>query len=132
MSWFYGEDIVTDIPDKMIGFVYHIENLSNNKKYIGKKNFYFAKTKIVKKKKKKIKIESDWKEYYGSNAKLLEDVDKCGRENFKRIILHFCESKGVMGYLELKEQIKHCVLESEDYYNDWIMCRIRGSHLKKL
>ena len=40
--WFYNNESVENIPEGMVGFVYCITNLSNNKKYIGKKNFYFS------------------------------------------------------------------------------------------
>jgi len=51
-------------------------------------------------------------------------------DNFKREILHLCKSKGVCGYLEAKEQFVNSVLENDDYYNTWIMVRVRKSHLK--
>ena len=112
------------------GFVYIITNLSNNKKYIGKKFFYSSKTKQVKGKKKKIKVSSDWKDYYGSNNELKNDIELLGKELFKREIIHLCKSKGDCGYLEAKEQFVRHVLETDDYYNTWIMVRVRKSHLK--
>ena len=40
MSWKYnGEDFI-EIKNKMEGFVYIITNLTNHKKYIGKKHFW--------------------------------------------------------------------------------------------
>jgi len=112
------------------GFVYQITNLTNGRKYIGKKFFYSAKTKQVKGKKKKIKVFSDWQTYYGSSAELAKDVLSLGNENFAREILHLCHSKGECGYLEAKEQFIRGVMESEDYYNTWIMVRVRKSHIK--
>jgi hypothetical protein len=53
-----------------------------------------------------------------------------GHENFSREILHLCRSKGECGYLEAKEQFIRGVMESEDYYNTWIMVRVRKSHIK--
>ena len=67
-------------------------------KYIGKKNFYFSKTKQVKGKKKRIKVESDWKEYYGSNKTLAEHVSLFGENKFIREIIHLCYTKGEMTY----------------------------------
>ena len=55
------------------GFVYLITNLENNRKYIGKKLLKRSKTRQVKGKKKRTLVESDWKEYYGSNKELMED-----------------------------------------------------------
>ena len=48
-----GEVFDSEQIDKYVGFVYLITNLTNKKKYIGKKLFQFSKTKQVKGKKKK-------------------------------------------------------------------------------
>jgi len=37
MQWKYNGNLVEEIADQYIGFVYIITNLTNNKKYIGKK-----------------------------------------------------------------------------------------------
>ena len=51
----------------LAGFVYLLTNKVNGKKYIGKKLFFSAKSKQVKGKKKKFKVESNWHpEYRGS------------------------------------------------------------------
>jgi hypothetical protein len=101
-----------------------------NEKYIGKKTFGAFKYKQVNNKRKKIRVESDWKKYYGSSPKIKDDVKALGHENFKREILHLCKSKSMQSYLELREQIDRRVLESNDYYNDWIMVRVRKSNVK--
>jgi len=131
LNWQYeGKDFTDDLIGDNYGFVYQIKNLTNNKMYIGKKFFYSAKTKQVKGKKKKYKAPSDWQTYYGSSDTLKQDVLQLGHENFSREILHLCQSKGECGYLEAKEQFVRGVMESDDYYNSWIMVRIRKSHLK--
>ena len=131
LSWQYNEkDFTEDLIGDNYGFVYQITNLTNNRKYIGKKFFYSTKTKQVKGKKKKLKVPSDWQTYYGSSDTLKQDVLQYGPENFKREIIHLCKSKGVCGYLEAKEQFINNVLESDDYYNTWIMVRVRKSHIK--
>ena len=137
--WLYKDVEVKTLPDDCVGFVYIIVNLKTNRKYVGKKLAKFSKTtyktvvlKNGKKKKKKIrsKIDSDWKDYYGSSKELNEDVEKLGTENFKREILFFCKSKAECSYVESREQFSRKVLESDDYYNNNIMCRIHGSHIK--
>jgi hypothetical protein len=131
-NWTYKEKEFAseDILD-YYGYVYIIENLITHKQYVGKKLFYSQKTKTVKGKRKKYKIESEWKDYYGSNLELMVDVEKLGPENFKREIIHLCKSKGECSYLEAKEQFCRGVMESDNFYNGWIMVRVRKSHLKK-
>jgi hypothetical protein len=127
--WLYENVVFEQIPEGIVGFVYCITNLTNSRKYLGKKNFYFSKTKTVKGKKKRFKVESDWRDYYGSNKELNADVTLLGKENFKREILKLCKSKGEFGYYEAKYQFENNVLESDDWYNSWIMVRIHKKHL---
>lgn len=129
--WLYEEKQFEEIPEKAVGFVYIITNTVSGKRYIGKKLFTKSKTKQVKGKRKRTRVESDWREYFGSNKELLHDVDTIGREHFKRDIVHICYSKGQCSYYEAKLQFEHGVLEKpEEFYNTWIMCRIHRKHLK--
>ena len=139
MSWYYQETLVETLPEECIGFVYCITNSITGRKYIGKKLAKFAKTtyKTVKlkngtKKKKRIrsKIDSDWREYYGSNDQLNKDVEQLGAENFHREIIYYCTSKAECSYIEAREQFSRRVLESDDYYNGQIAVRVHGSHIK--
>ena len=139
MTWTHKGQIVNELPEDCIGFVYIITNLVNNRKYIGKKLAKFSKTtyKTVKlkngtKKKKKIrsKIDSDWQTYYGSNDELNKDVTQLGTEKFQREILYYCKSKAECSYIEAREQFTNKVLESADYYNGQISVRVHGSHIK--
>ena len=139
MSWYYQNTIVEALPEVCIGFVYCITNNITGRKYIGKKLSKFSKTtyKTVKlkngtKKKKRIKskIDSDWREYYGSNDQLNKDVEQIGRENFTREIIYYCTSKAECSYIEAREQFSRRVLESDDYYNGQIAVRVHGSHIK--
>jgi hypothetical protein len=131
LNWTYnGKDFTEDLVGNNYGFVYQITNLTNGRKYIGKKFFYSAKTKQVKGKKKKYKASSNWQTYYGSSDNLTKDVLQLGHENFKREILHLCLTKGECGYLEAKEQFRNNVLETDNYYNSWIMVRVRKDHIK--
>ena len=138
--WLHQDQIVNELPEDCVGFVYLITNLTNNRKYVGKKLAKFSKTtyKTVKlkngtKKKKKIrsKIDSDWQEYYGSSNELSADVATLGKENFKREILYYCRSKAECSYIEAREQFDRKVLESTDYYNGQISVRVHGSHILK-
>ena len=140
MSWTYQNEIVETLPEECVGFVYLITNVISGRKYIGKKLAKFAKTsyKVVKlkngtKKKKKIrsKIDSDWREYYGSSDALTKDIDSLGKENFTREILYYCNSKAQCSYIEAREQFTNKVLESSDWYNGHIAVRVHGSHILK-
>ena len=133
LTWTYnGADFTEEQIQDNYGFVSLITNTQTGKKYIGKKFFYSSKTKVLKGKKKKIKVSSDWKNYYGSSAEVTKDVLQLGQENFSREIIYLCKSKGECGYLEAKEQFVKGALESDNYYNTWIMVRVRKSHIKGL
>jgi hypothetical protein len=139
MTWTYQGQVVNELPEDCVGFVYNITNTTSGRQYIGKKLAKFSKTtyKTVKlkngtKKKKKIrsKIDSDWQEYYGSSVELTADIEKLGKENFSREILHYCKSKAETSYVEAREQFDRKVLESTDYYNGQISVRVHGSHIR--
>lgn len=133
MNWIYqGRELTPEEITKYPAFVYLIVNLTNNKKYIGKKLTTKAGYKTVAGKRKRLRLQSDFMDYYGSNEELQNDVKVLGSENFRREILHFCRTKSEASYLELREQIDNRVLESDDYYNSWIMCRVRKAHIGKI
>ena len=131
--WLYqGKDFDESLIGDNVGFVYMIENIFTKKKYIGKKLFTSTRTKKVKGKtrRRKVKKQSDWQTYWSSSNILKEDVKLLGEHNFTREILHLCKTKGTCSYLELKEQVLHGALESENFYNDQIYVRIHRSHLR--
>jgi len=139
MSWYYNNELITELPETCVGFVYLITNTVSGRMYIGKKLAKFSKTtyRVVKlkngtKKKKKIrgKIDSDWMEYYGSSDELLKDIAQLGQENFRREVLFYCNSKAETSYIEAREQFTRRVLESDQYYNGQISVRVHGSHIK--
>lgn len=132
MSWIYEGTLLEEVDPSYIGFVYLITNKSNGRQYIGKKLLNFKKTKVVKGKKKKFTVESDWKTYYGSSEELKADVILHGEDNFERKVLKFCKSKGECSYYEAKYQFEYDVLlEPDKFYNSWISVRVRRSHLVK-
>ena len=139
MTWTYQGKIVEELPEDCVGFVYIIVNVVTGKKYIGKKLAQFSKTtyktvklKNGKKKRQKIrgKIESDWREYWSSSDELKKDIESLGQENFTREILFYCKSKSECTYIEARTQFERKVLESDEYYNGQISCRIHQSHIK--
>ena len=129
MEWEYKGKQFTDTAN-FVGFVYIITNRIDNRRYIGKKLFWFVKTKKTKGKNKRIKVESDWLTYWSSSEELKADVSRLGEKNFKREIIHLCKNKGTLNYLEAKEQFLNNVLEEEGWYNGYIMCRCNRSHVK--
>lgn len=120
-----------DIGDH-VAFVYRITNLTNGRMYIGKKKFFFTRTKPPlkgKTRKRKIKKESDWKTYWGSNQELIDDVKALGEDKFKRTILRLCNNLTEANYYEAKEQFAKDALLSEKFYNEWIMVKVRKAGL---
>lgn len=126
------------VPPDFIGFIYLITRISDGKKYIGKKKFGNKKTSTKTvlqkngiKKKKKIRsiIESDWRDYWSSSDSVKEDVQKLGKDAFSREIIYLCKTESEMTYLESREIFDKRALESDMYYNAWVMCRIRKSNV---
>lgn len=130
MEWLYNGLPFAGPDHCAIGFVYLITNRLDGRRYIGKKLFFFTKTKTLKGKKKRVKSESDWRDYWSSSEELKADVARLGVENFSREILYLCDNKGTMNYLEAREQFDRRVLEEPGYYNGYIMCRLHKSHVK--
>ena len=115
MTWKYNSIDFTDVPKGMEGFVYIITNLTNNKKYIGKKHFW-TRQKDRKTGRRKTK-ESDWQNYPSSCDLLKEDIKNLGEDKFLKEILHLCPHKKSMSFYETMEQYKRDVIFRDDYYN---------------
>ena len=135
--WFYNEKQFDPTEDELVdwvGFVYCITDLTNGKKYIGKKTFWSTrrlkplKGKTRKRVKKAI---SDWMKYYGSNEEVKLLLENDGPKRFKRDIIRLCETKGLMSYYEAQEQFDRKVLFRDDYYNEFIGCKIHSNHVRK-
>jgi hypothetical protein len=128
--WLFNDLPLEVVPEEAYGFVYLITNTVSGKKYIGKKLFWFRRTKVVKGKKKRLKVESDWRAYWSSSDDVKKDVEELGEEKFIREILYICKNKGSCNYLEAREQMDRRVLETDDYYNGQIQCRVHKTHVK--
>lgn len=135
--WFYKGQVIKEIgefPENTYGFIYKITRIEDGKFYIGRKNLYSERTKALTKKelsehtgkgkkptKKKVIAESDWKDYYGSEASLKTEVKQIGKGAFKREVLHLCTHKKQMTYQELRHQILQGCLESDNCFNGNIL-----------
>jgi len=130
MNWIYENKEVKsrlDIPEHTpFGFVYKITNVTLNKIYIGRKNFFTIQEKalgkkelalITDKRKSKFKTvikESDWNTYNSSCKPLLLDLET-GLYDWKKEIIEIALFPKHLTYLELKHQILNDVLGVESY-----------------
>jgi len=135
MNWIYeGVEFAPEYEDleEWVGFVYVITELNTDMKYVGKKFFHRKKTLPVtktRKRRKHTRVESDWKDYFGSSVKVQALREEYGEDAFRREILLLCRTKGDCAYYETKEQFDRGVLHNDDYYNGIINCRINRTHL---
>ncbi len=136
MTWLY-EDTLFDDPTDYYGFVYEIKNNLNGKRYIGRKYFTMSKTRQVKGKKKRSRVENDWRDYWGSSKYLLEDIEKLGQENFTRKIIRLCKTRGECNYWEAKLQFENNVLQAKfdngenAFYNENILVKFTRKNIGK-
>ena len=135
-DWTYNERQFTsdDIGD-FYGFVYRITNLVTGYDYVGRKYFKTIrklKPLIGRKNKRHKAKETDWRDYWGSSKRLLEDIEKHGKHNFKREIICLCDTRGQTNYMEAKIQFDEDVLLNENNYNGIIAIKIGGGSIKKL
>ena len=126
--WLYeGKPFTTDDINDFFGYVYRIINLQNGREYIGRK--YFWKFRTPRGKKRKVKSESDWKNYYGSSEELKEEIQQLGRQNFSRVMLSLHKTAGKTNYEETKQLFTKAVLTEQlddgtpKYYNSNILSR---------
>lgn len=140
--WTYKNQVDFEIPTNAFGFVYKIEFVGkpllleqfgiNKTKYIGRKYLTASKTvskRVLKKdgtkttKKKKSRVESNWRDYMGSCKPLLEDIKRLGSHHYKFEIIAFGETKGQVNFLEEYVQMCERVMIDDSYYNDSVGAR---------
>ena len=112
MWLFESKEFTTEMIGENYGFIYKITNTLTGKLYIGRK--YFWSKRKLKKAKRRTTLESDWKNYYGSSDLLCSDIEKYGKENFKREILSLHKTKGQVNYAEIMLQFQLDVLYAMD------------------
>lgn len=136
--WYYQDkpfEPDDELLEKYQGFVYRITERETGKKYIGKKFFWKPKTLPVTKTRKrrvKTRVQSDWKDYYGSNQELKDLIESRGEDGYYREVLHLCRTKGECSYWEAKLQFQYDVLLDDSYYNEFIGCKIHSKHIREL
>ena len=131
--WVYNDKEFNETPDEFQGFVYMVTEKDTGKKYIGKKFFWKPKTLPVTKSRKRrvrTRVESDWRTYYGSSKEVQSLVESKGKDNYQREILRLCKTKGECSYYEAKLQFQYDVLLSDEYYNEFIGCKIHAKHIR--
>ena len=126
--WTYQDTtFTTNDIDNFFGFVYCITNNTNGRQYIGRK--YFWKFRTPRGKKRKVKSESDWKNYYGSSEELKEEIQQLGRHNFSRVMLSLHKTAGKTNFEETRQLFVNGVLTEQlddgtpRYYNSNILSR---------
>lgn len=113
--------------EEWFGFIYKISNSIDGKYYIGKKFFWRTLKRPPlkgKKNKRHEKQESDWKEYWGSSNELLADIQKLGKEKFKREIIGLYSTRWDVTYHELIKQIEHNAIFDPNSYNQILNVRL--------
>lgn len=126
--WKYKNELFTEeMIEGYVGFVYLIYNHDTDKYYVGKKLFTKSKSYQKNKKRKKRRVSSDWMEYTGSNKILNEDVSN--GHTITKTILHLCKSRGWMSYYETFEILSRNAITDDQYYNEWVSCKIQRRHL---
>ena len=112
--WYFCNKPYDETPEEYQGFVYLITEIETDKKYIGKKFFWKPKTlpkTKTRKRRVKTRVESNWRDYYGSSKEVQQLVEQNGKDKYKREIMKLCETKGECSYYEAKIQFELDVLK---------------------
>jgi len=139
--WYYKDKEIKDIsdfPEDTYGFIYEITHIPSGVKYIGKKVLFFERNvklgkkeyeELVKERKekgiggrvpqkKKVRKESDWKTYYGSQKEIKDLVKESNKLDFKKEILMLVNNKKLLTYWELYYLfINNSILPGSKYLN---------------
>jgi len=129
INWTWNGKEITSIeqmPENILGFVYKITNLDNNRYYYGRKSVFSI---ISRGKSKGQRKEMSWKNYQGSSKELLSDIKNGAR--IKKEILDFAYSKAELTLKESATIICSGSLEDKMSYNHWVMCRVYKKNLIK-
>lgn len=118
-------------PTGTIGFIYMITHKPSGKWYIGRRLFTKPATMMVNGKKKKIRKENDWKDYWSSNDEI-KMMAKEDPSQFERKILIFVPTMGAMTLGE--EYLLHVsgALFDKNCYNNNIRAKIFSSWFTKI
>ena len=134
--WTYlGKAFESEDISEYYGFIYRITNTVNGFDYVGRKYFKTIKKRPPlkgKKNKRRETVETDWKDYWGSSARLVEDMARLGKDKFTREIIHLCKSRGETNYMEAYYQFKEGVLLKENNYNGIIQIKLGKGSVKDL
>lgn len=116
------------------GFIYLITDTETNRKYIGKKQFFFAKprakgcrSKVADRQSPKWKgccwKDSGWRDYKGSSPSLAKWMKANPDNIYTYEIIQLCRSRGLLTYTEVAEMWERKVLETKlpdgeyEYFN---------------
>lgn len=115
-----------------VGFLYEVTG-PDGRKYIGKKFFYYQRSKKKAGRKNRVRYQapSGWEYYTGSSKELNADIAKLGKENFTFTVIKKFKTRSALRYAEIERIVKSDALKKirEDgqyaYYNHAIDA-IRG------
>lgn len=147
MNWIYQHNEVTrdTLPEGAVGFIYRIVHIPTGKYYIGKKQLESTRNVKLSKKalailkeartgkggrlpsKKRVVSESDWQNYYSSNAEIKQMVSDGKAAEFSREIIKYCFSLKSLGYWETYYLFTNNVLADDNCYNS----NISGRYFRK-